>query len=73
MTETPRPRSETPPEPCGVPGCASPSLRHLAAPAAHGAYPELPEKGHSVPLCRTHYKEWKKKTKEARALDRLAW
>jgi len=68
----PRPDTEAP-EPCVVPGCGAPSERHLSLTEARRAFEALPESGRRAPLCRTHYKEWKKKTKEARKLDRLAW
>lgn len=73
--EPPRhaPRDEAPPEPCLVPGCGLESVRHLTLTEARRAFPELPEKGRRAPLCREHYKRWKKETKEARKLDRLAW
>jgi hypothetical protein len=56
-----------------VPGCGAPSERHLSLTEARKAFDALPESGRRAPLCRSHYKEWKKKTKEARKLDRLAW
>jgi len=58
-------------EPCLVPGCGAASVRHLARVEAAKAFPNLPEKGRRAPLCRDHYREWKKATKESRALDRL--
>jgi hypothetical protein len=64
---------EEPVEPCIVPGCGAPSLRHLALAEARKAFSQLPEKGRRAPLCRDHYREWKKATKEARKLDRLGW
>jgi hypothetical protein len=60
-------------DPCAVPGCAAPSLRHLALAEARKVFPTLPEKGRRAPLCRDHYREWKKSTKQARKLDRLGW
>jgi hypothetical protein len=60
-------------EPCIVPGCGAPSLRHLALTEARKAFPQLPDKGRRAPLCRDHYREWKKSTKAARKLDRLGW
>jgi hypothetical protein len=60
-------------DPCLVVGCGAPSVRHLALAEARRAFPDLPEKGRRAPLCRDHYREWKKSTKEARKLDRLAW
>jgi len=40
---------------------------------ARKAFDRLPDKGRRAPLCRDHYREWKKTTKEARKLDRLGW
>jgi hypothetical protein len=71
---SPRPDpAEEPTEPCIVPDCGAPAVRHLALAEARKAFDTLPEKGRRAPLCRAHYREWKKKTKEARKLDRLAW
>jgi hypothetical protein len=64
---------DEPSPPCLVPGCGEPSDRNLSLTEARKAFAELPETGRRAPLCRRHYKEWKKKTKEARRLDRLAW
>ena len=66
-------RGEEEDEPCIVPGCGAASLRHLAFTEARKAFPQLPDKGRRAPLCRDHYREWKKSTKAARKLDRLAW
>ena len=65
--------ADEPSEPCLVPGCGAPSERHLSLTEARKAFAELPETGRRAPLCRAHYKEWKKKTKEARKLGRLTW
>jgi hypothetical protein len=62
-----------PVEPCIVPGCGAASARRLALAEARKAFPQLPDKGRRAPLCRDHYREWKKSTKEARKLDRLGW
>ncbi len=59
--------------PCLVPGCGAPSARRLSLAEARKAFPQLPEKGRRAPLCRDHYREWKKSTKAARKLDRLGW
>ena len=69
----PGPSREPEEEPCIVPGCGAPSVRHLALAEARKAFDRLPEKGRRAPLCRDHYREWKKSTKEARKLDRLGW
>jgi hypothetical protein len=60
-------------EPCIVPGCGAPSVRRLALAEARKVFGQLPEKGRRAPLCRDHYREWKKATKSARQLDRLGW
>jgi hypothetical protein len=60
-------------EPCLVPGCGALSVRRLSLAEARKAFPQLPEKGRRAPLCRDHYREWKKSTKAARKLDRLGW
>ncbi|HTT16767.1 MAG TPA: hypothetical protein VMH49_05375 [Thermoplasmata archaeon] len=56
---------------CVVPGCGAPAVRHLALAEARQAFEELPEHGRRAPLCREHYRAWKKATRERRALDRL--
>jgi hypothetical protein len=56
---------------CAIPDCGGEAVRHLAPAEARRAFEDLPEKGRSVALCRTHYKEWKKATKKDRQLDRL--
>jgi hypothetical protein len=61
------------PDKCLVPGCTGAAVRHLTLTEARRAFQNLPEKGRRAPLCREHYREWKKSTKEARKLDRLAW
>ncbi|MGA8710876.1 MAG: hypothetical protein WB786_06580 [Thermoplasmata archaeon] len=68
----PRPPEEED-EPCLVAGCGVPSVRRLSLTEARKAFPGLPDKGRRAPLCREHYREWKKATKKARALDRATW
>ncbi len=58
---------------CAVPGCSGEAIRHLTLAEARKAFPDLGDKGRRAPLCRDHYREWKKSTKEARKLDRLGW
>lgn len=67
------PSEDEAPEPCVVPGCGEPSVRHLALAEARKGLENLPESGRRAPLCRAHYKAWKKATRESRKLDRLAW
>lgn len=59
------------PDTCVVPGCGGAAVRHLALSEARKVYTSLPERGRRAPLCRDHYKQWKKETKEARTLARL--
>ncbi len=64
---------EEAPEPCAVRGCGEPSVRHLSLTEAKKGLPDLPEQGRRAPLCREHYKQWKKATREERKLQRLGW
>jgi hypothetical protein len=70
---SPRAREAPAPELCLVRGCGAEAVRHLSLTEARKAFPDLPDKGRRAPLCRDHYKQWKKGTKEARRLDRLGW
>jgi len=56
---------------CLVPGCGEPAVRHLALAEARRAFDDLPEGGRRAPLCKVHYRVWKKATKESRTLARL--
>ena len=60
-------------ESCILPNCGEVAVRSLSLTEARKAFPDLPDSGRRAPLCRTHYKEWKKSTKESRKLDRLTW
>jgi hypothetical protein len=66
-------RGDEPPEPCLVPGCGAESVRRLSLTEARKAFANLPDRGHRAPLCRDHYREWKKSTRDARRLDRATW
>ncbi|MCI4347382.1 MAG: hypothetical protein L3J97_02025 [Thermoplasmata archaeon] len=59
--------------PCVIAGCGGASVRSMARSEVRKAFPQLSEEGRRAPLCKDHYKQWKKATKAARALDRLAW
>lgn len=68
------PSAEEEPAPaCAVPGCGAESVRSIARVEARKVFDRVSEEGRRAPLCRDHYKEWKKATKQARKLDRLAW
>lgn len=59
--------------PCVIDGCGGASVRSMARSEVRKAFPQLSEEGRRAPLCKDHYKQWKRATKAARALDRLAW
>lgn len=61
------------PEVCAVPGCGGEAVRNLSVSEARKVFSQLSEKARRAPLCKDHYKEWKKSTKEARTLSRLGW
>ena len=71
--EPSRPPSSDEEAPCLVPGCGAPSVRRLSLTEARKAFSNLPDKGRRAPLCREHYREWKKSTKKARELERAGW
>jgi hypothetical protein len=58
---------------CEVPECTESAVRHLARSEVRKAFPTLAEEGRRVPLCRTHYKAYKKATKAERTFQRLDW
>ncbi|MGI0054065.1 MAG: hypothetical protein ACRECR_07425 [Thermoplasmata archaeon] len=70
---SPKRRGGAAPEPCGIAGCGSESMRSLARTEVRRAYPDVTGDRGRIELCRAHYKEFKKATRTARELDRLAW
>jgi len=62
-------------EVCGVVGCGKESKRSLSTKKVKEALPELQLIGEPrrVHLCKDHYKQFRKKTKEERELDRATW
>jgi hypothetical protein len=74
---TAQPGEAEPPEEevalCSVPGCGAESARSLARTEVRKIFTSVGEKGRRAPLCRDHYREWKKATKKARQLDRVTW
>lgn len=62
-------------ETCGVKGCSNPALRSLptkkvSGNISAGLKSDEPRRTH---LCKEHYREYKKKTKDERLTDTLAW
>ncbi len=62
-------------EVCGVSGCGKDAVRSVAEGKLKAALPGLSAKAdfRRVHLCRDHYREFRKKTKQERELDRLGW
>ena len=61
---------------CGVVDCKEKGHKSLSTKKVKSALPNLSlrkDAGKRVHLCKKHYKEFKKKTKKERELDRLAW
>ncbi len=61
---------------CGVTDCKEKGHRSLSTKKVKSALPDLPlraEAAKRIHLCKNHYKDFKKKTKKERELDRLAW
>ncbi|MCI4319358.1 MAG: hypothetical protein L3K23_04390 [Thermoplasmata archaeon] len=59
--------------PCVVPGCGAEGARSIARTEIRKVFPDVEEQGRRGPLCREHYRAWKKATRDARKLDRLTW
>ena len=64
------------PQRCDVSGCKNMAERSVSAKRYQAALPGVTfsgEVGRRVGVCRTHYKDFRKATKEERELDRLGW
>lgn len=64
-----------PEEVCAVSGCGQKAARSLSTQKIKEALPDLrlaaeTRRSH---LCRDHYRQFRKKTKEERQLERLGW
>lgn len=58
-------------ERCGIADCPEPAARSIARLELRRAFPDLEEGSGRVPVCRVHYKAYKKATKSDRSLERL--
>jgi len=59
---------------CSVEGCGNPAARSVAGKRAQAALRSLKlADERRVHLCRDHYKQFRKATKEERDLERLGW
>lgn len=62
-------------EPCGVQGCGNESRRSLSTKKVKEALPDLKLSGEPrrVHLCKDHYRQFRKKTKQERVNERATW
>ncbi len=58
---------------CSVDGCTASGLRSLNRRRVEEAGIRLASSGKKAVLCKEHYKEWKKETKEDRSLERARY
>lgn len=64
------------PEVCYVSGCKDEAERSVSSRKYQGALPGVALKGpvgRRVALCKRHYREFRKSTKQERELERLDW
>ncbi len=59
--------------PCHVEGCDAPAVRSLNTKKIQDAGFRLNSSGKKSGLCKEHYKEWKKATKDDRSLERARY
>ncbi len=57
---------------CDVVGCEEEAVKTVARKKAEKIF-DLGGRGSKVHLCKKHYKEFKKKTKKERELERVGW
>jgi len=58
---------------CEIEGCKAEAVRSISGKKVEKAGLSITDPSKSVHLCQAHYKEFKKKTKKDRTLDRLGW
>ncbi len=58
---------------CDVVGCDKPAVKTVARKKAEKVLNLKGGKSTKVHLCKEHYKEFKKKTKKEREIERLGW
>lgn len=67
-------RRPEPPAGCSIEGCSNPAARSVAGKGAAKALAPLKLKDERrAHLCRDHYRQYRKATKEDRELERLGW
>jgi len=55
---------------CGIEGCGQPAKRSISASNLAGTSLKVRTSSHRVNLCKDHYKQFKKETKEERDIER---
>jgi hypothetical protein len=58
---------------CNVDGCDGKGVRSINTTKVEGAGLRVSESGKKSVLCKEHYKEYKKETKDDRDLERARW
>ncbi|MDH4122569.1 MAG: hypothetical protein OEV21_00560 [Thermoplasmata archaeon] len=62
------------PKKCDVRGCSEPAERSISSKKVEKSGLSIPESTDKrVHLCKKHYREFKKKTKKDREVERLGW
>jgi hypothetical protein len=58
---------------CNVSGCSREAVRSISAEKVKAAGLSVSSKENRAYICRDHYKEYKKKTKKDKTLDKWRW
>lgn len=58
---------------CNITGCGEDGVRSLNSKKVEEAGLQTSTSGKKTVLCKTHYKEWKKETKDDRSLERARY
>ncbi len=58
---------------CDIEGCKGEAVRSISGKKVDKAGLSIADPSKNVHLCQAHYKEFKKKTKKDRTLERLGW
>jgi hypothetical protein len=58
---------------CDVSGCSQDAVRSLSAKKVKKSGLDIPTDRGNTHLCKEHYREFKKSTKEERKLQRMGW
>jgi len=58
---------------CNIQGCDNDGLRSINTAKVENAGLQVASSGKKSVLCKVHYKEWKKETKDERSLERARY